>query len=99
MGTNSYGDEQSTLLRFPARFLDPREKPHGALPTFARTGECTRAMTNDARIEIRLPEQRRRELVELAAEKSVSRAGLVRMGINRLIEHPDAILKFPQEAA
>ena len=56
-------------------------------------------MTNDARIEIRLPEQRRRELVELAAEKSVSRAGLVRMGINRLIEHPDAILKFPQEAA
>ena len=68
-----------------------------ALPAFARTGHCTR-MTNDARIEIRLPEQRRRELVELAAEKGVSRADLVRLGINWLIEHPDAILKFPQEA-
>jgi hypothetical protein len=56
-------------------------------------------MTNDARIEIRLPEQRRRELVELAAEKGVSRADLVRLGINWLIEHPDAILKFPPEAA
>jgi hypothetical protein len=58
-----------------------------------------RAMTNDARIEIRLPEQRRRELVELAAEKNISRADLVRLGINWLIEHPDAILKFPAEAA
>ena len=98
MGTNSYGDEQSTSLRFPARFLDPREHPtvrcrhsHGLANV--------RAMTNDARIEIRLPEQRRRELVELAAEKGVSRADLVRVGINWLIEHPDAILKFPQEAA
>jgi len=26
-------------------------------------------------------------------------ADLVRLGINWLIEHPDAILKFPQEAA
>ena len=52
-----------------------------------------------ARIEIRLPEPRRRELVELAAEKGVSSAGLVRLAINWLIEHPDAILKFPQEAA
>ena len=56
-------------------------------------------MTNDARIEIRLPEQRRRGLDELAAEKNISRADLVRLGINWLIEHPDAILKFPQEAA
>ena len=70
---------------------------HSALPTFARTGECTR-MTNDARIEIRLPEQRLRSLVELAAEKGVSRADLVRIGINWLIEHPDAILKFPEAA-
>ena len=56
-------------------------------------------MTNDARLEIRFPEQRRRKLDELAAEKGVSRADLVRMGINWLIDHPDAILKFPQEAA
>ena len=61
------------------------------------SGECTR-MTNDARIEIRLPEQRLRSLVELAAEKGVSRADLVRIGINWLIEHPDAILKFPEAA-
>jgi hypothetical protein len=56
-------------------------------------------MTNDARIEIRLPEQRRRELFELAAETGLSRADLVRIGINWLIEHPEAILKFPLEAA
>jgi hypothetical protein len=56
-------------------------------------------MTNDARIEIRLPDRRRRELVELAAETGLSRADLVRIGINWLIEQPDAILKFPQEAA
>ena len=67
------------------------------MPASQRTGECTR-MTNDARIEIRLPEQRRRELVELAAEKGVSRADLVRLGIVWLIEHPEALLKFPQEA-
>jgi hypothetical protein len=56
-------------------------------------------MTNDARLEIRLPARRLRELDELAAESPVSRADLVRLGINWLIEHPDAILKFPQEAA
>jgi hypothetical protein len=55
-------------------------------------------MTNDARIEIRLPERRRRELVELAAEKGVSRADLVRLEVVWLIEHPEALLKFPQEA-
>ena len=70
-----------------------------ALPTFARTGECTRAMTNDARLEIRLPARRLRELDELAAESPVSRADLVRLGINWLIEHPDVILKFPEAAA
>jgi hypothetical protein len=70
-----------------------------ALPELQRSGHCTRTMTNDARIEIRLPEQRLRSLVELAAEKNISRADLVRIGINWLIEHPDAILKFPAEAA
>jgi hypothetical protein len=56
-------------------------------------------MTNDARLEIRLPARRLRELDELAAESPVSRADLVRLGINWLIEHPDVILKFPEAAA
>ena len=74
MGTNSYGDEQSTLLRFPARFLDPREHP--TVRCRLRYGPANvRAMTNDARIEIRLPEQRRRELVELAAECGLGAPG------------------------
>jgi len=55
-------------------------------------------MTNDARLEIRLPEHRRRELLKLAAEVGLSRADLVRLGIVWLIEHPEALLKFPQEA-
>ena len=67
-----------------------------ALPTFARTGECTR-MTNDARLEIRLPARRLRELDELAAESPVSRADLVRLAICRLLEDRDVRLPAHSE--
>ena len=59
-------------------------------------------MTDVTRFQFTLPVAQRAQLEELAAlaaNKGFSRADLVRIGINWLIEHPDAILKFPQEAA
>ena len=59
-------------------------------------------MTDATRFQFTLPVAQRAQLEELAAlaaKRGFSRADLVRIGINWLIEHPDAILKFPQEAA
>ena len=59
-------------------------------------------MTDVTRFQFTLPVAQRAQLEELAAlaaNKGFSRADLVRIGINWLIEHPDAILKFPQETA
>jgi hypothetical protein len=55
------------------------------------------AMTNDARMEFRLPALRRRELDELAEQAGLSSADLVRLGIKWLLEHREVLLKPPAE--
>jgi hypothetical protein len=44
------------------------------------------AMTNDARLEIRLPRLARERLHELAAESGATVPGLVRLAVSRLLE-------------
>jgi hypothetical protein len=45
-------------------------------------------MVDATRFQFLLPEQHRRELVELAARTGFSRADLVRLAIGRLLEDP-----------
>jgi hypothetical protein len=52
-------------------------------------------MTNDARIEVRLPAESRRELVELADAAGLSSADLVRLGIRWLLHNRGVLLKMP----
>jgi hypothetical protein len=50
-------------------------------------------LKHDARLEIRMPAARRRELDELADEAGLSAADLARLGIRWLLEHRDVLLK------
>ncbi len=53
-------------------------------------------MKHDARLEIRMTSQRRRELDELADEAGLSAADVARLAIRRLLlEHRDVLLKLP----
>jgi hypothetical protein len=52
-------------------------------------------MKRDARLEIRLPAAKRRELYELADEAGLTSSDLVRIGIRWLLQHRDALLKLP----
>ena len=56
------------------------------------------AMRHDARLRIRLPAAKRRELDELAADTGLSSADLARIGIRWLLAHRDVLLRMPIEA-
>jgi hypothetical protein len=61
-----------------ARFLQDRKLP---------------GMTNDARLEIRIPAQQRQELLQLARETGVTVPGLVRLATRRLLEDRSSLLR------
>jgi hypothetical protein len=50
-------------------------------------------MTNDSRIDVRIPAQRRRELELLAEDAGLSLGGLVRLAARRLLEDRELLLK------
>ena len=52
-------------------------------------------MKHDARLEIRMTSQRRRELDELADEAGLSAADVARLAIRRLLQARDVLLKLP----
>jgi hypothetical protein len=55
-------------------------------------------MRHDARLEIRLPAAKRRELDELAADTGLTSADLARIGIRWLLAHRKILLRMPIEA-
>lgn len=62
-------------------------------------------MTNDSRLEVRVPAQQRQELVQLAQDTGLSvLPGLVRLATQRLLEDRQSLLgpasgRHPAEAA
>lgn len=55
-------------------------------------------MRHDARLEIRMPAAKRRELDELAADTGLTSADLARIGIRWLLAHRETLLRMPIEA-
>jgi hypothetical protein len=49
------------------------------------------------RFEFRLPEPVQRELAQLAGETGLSRADIVRLGLNKVLQDRDALPKLPAE--
>jgi hypothetical protein len=49
-------------------------------------------MTNDSRLEVRVPSQQRRELEQLAKDAGVSVGGLVRLAARRILEDRQSLL-------
>jgi len=50
-------------------------------------------MTNDARLEVRVPSPQRQELEQLAADTGLSVGGLVRLATRRLLDDRTSLLK------
>jgi hypothetical protein len=50
-------------------------------------------MTNDSRLEVRVPAQQRQELVQLARDTGLSVPGLVRLATQRLLEDRQSLLR------
>jgi hypothetical protein len=51
-------------------------------------------MTNDHRMDLRLPRAWRKELDELAAEVGLSSSDVARLGIRHLLNHPDRLVRI-----
>jgi hypothetical protein len=56
-------------------------------------------MRNDARLELKIPTERRAALSTLAEQSGLSSSDLVRLAINRLLEDRDVRLPHTPEAA
>ena len=56
-------------------------------------------MRNDARLELKIPTERREALSTLAEQSGLSSSDLVRLAINRLLEDRDVRLPEPGRVA
>jgi hypothetical protein len=52
-------------------------------------------MTNDSRLDVRVPAQQRQELLQLAADTGLTVPGLVRLATSRLLADRNSLLPDP----